>query len=59
MSGITLDGKQYGKLFICLQDKDDKFGPKIREKVKYQKFYLKLINTKKPEKYRMIPVNYR
>ncbi len=62
MLGITLDDKQYGKLFICLQEKDNKFGPKIREEVKYQKFYLNLINTKKsenPEKSRMIPLNYR
>ncbi len=62
MPGITLDGKQYGKLFICLQEKDNKFGPKIREEVKYQKFYLNLIITKKPEnpeKSRMIPLNYR
>ncbi len=33
MPGITLDGKQYGKLFVCLQEKDNKFGPKIREEV--------------------------
>jgi hypothetical protein len=62
MPGITLDGKQNGKLFICLQEKDNKFGTKIREEVKCQKFYLNLINTKKPEnpeKFRMILLNYR
>jgi hypothetical protein len=49
MPGKTLDGKQYGKLFICLQEKDNQFGPKILEEVKYQKFCLNLINTKIPE----------